>query len=92
MYLVNGPAMKKNRAVLNDLPGDLYTREANEKSTHYCKDPAALIQAVENQKETNTGLIKLLKLKVGAKVILNNPYCIGGFKKSAAKVNKRCIA
>ena len=31
MYAENEPAMKRNEAVLNDLPGQLYTIEANGK-------------------------------------------------------------
>ena len=31
MYVENGPAKKRNEAVLNDLPGELYTTEANRK-------------------------------------------------------------
>ena len=29
MYVENGPAKKGNEIVLNDLPGELYTTEAN---------------------------------------------------------------
>ena len=71
MYAGNEPAMKRNEAVLNDLPGELYITEANGKIPDNCKHPPALIQAVQNQKQTNTGgLVKLLKLKIGAKVML----------------------
>ena len=71
MYEENLPAMKRNEAVLNDLPGQLDTIEANDKIPDNCKYPLALIQAAENQKQTNTGgLGKLLKLKIGAKLIL----------------------
>lgn len=31
MYVENEPAMNKNEVVLNNLPGELYTTEANEK-------------------------------------------------------------
>ena len=31
MYVENGPAKKRNEAVLNDLPAELYTTEANRK-------------------------------------------------------------
>ena len=58
-------------AVLNDLPGQLYTVEANDKIPDNCKYPLPLIQAAQNQKQTNTGgLAKLPKLKIGAKVML----------------------
>ena len=53
--------MKWNEAVLNELPGELYTIEANDKIQDNFKYPSALIQR---------GLAKLLKLKIGAKVIL----------------------
>ena len=39
MYAENEPAMKKNEAVLNELPGELYTIETNEKITDNCKYP-----------------------------------------------------
>ena len=71
MYAENEPTMKRNQAVLNDLPGELYTIEANEKIPDNCKYPLVLIQAVQNQKQTNRGgLAKLLKLKIGVKVML----------------------
>ena len=63
--------MKRTEVVLIDLPGKLYTIEANDKIPGNCKYPLALIQAAQNQKQTNTGgLAKLLKLKIGAKVII----------------------
>ena len=63
--------MKRNEAVLTELPGELYTIEANVKIPDNCKYPLALIQAAQNQKQTNTGgLPKLLKLKIGAKLML----------------------
>ena len=39
MYAENEPAMKKNEAVLNELPGEFYTIETNEKITDNCKYP-----------------------------------------------------
>ena len=39
------PAMKRNEAVLNELPGELYMIEANDKISDNCKFPLALIQA-----------------------------------------------
>ena len=63
--------MKRHEAVLNDLFGEIYTIEANGKIAGNCKFPEALIQAAQNQKQTNKGsLVKLLKLKIGAKVML----------------------
>ena len=71
IYLDNEPAMKRNKAVLNELPGELYTTESNDKIPDNCKYPLALIQAEQNQKETNIGgLAKLSKFKIGAKVML----------------------
>ena len=71
MYAENEPALKRNEAVLNELPGELYTIEANDKIPDNCKYPLALIVAAQNQNQANTGgLPKLLKLKIGAKVML----------------------
>ena len=71
MYAENETAMKKNESVLNELPSELYTIEANGKFSHNCKYLLALIQAAKNQKQTNTGgLSKLLKLEIDAKIML----------------------
>ena len=71
MYAENERAMKRNNTVLNDLPGQLYIIEANDKIPDNCKYLMALIQAAQNLKQTNTGdLAKLLKLKIDAKVML----------------------
>ena len=65
MYAMNEQAMKRNEAVLNNLPGELYTIEADDKILDNCKYPLALIEADQDQKPTNTGgLAKLLKLKM----------------------------
>ena len=67
MYAENEPAMKRNEA---DLPGEFYTLEANDKIPDNCKYPLALIQAAQNEKQTNTGgLTKLLKLTIGTKAM-----------------------
>ena len=50
MYAENEPAMKRNQAVLNDLPGELYAIEANDKFPDNIKYSLVLIQAVQNQK------------------------------------------
>ena len=61
MYAENEPAMKRNNAVLNDLPCQFYTIQANDKIPDNFKYSLALIQAAQNQKQTNTGgLAKLL--------------------------------
>ena len=71
MYAENESAMKRNENVLNNLPGELYTIETDDKILDNCKYPLALIETARNQKPTNTGgLAKLLKLKIGAKVML----------------------
>ena len=53
MYAENEPAMKRNEAVLNKWPDELYIIETNNKIPHNCKYPLALIQAAQNQKQTN---------------------------------------
>ena len=71
MYAENEPAMERNEDVLNDLPGELYIVEADDKVPDNCKYPLAMIEAAQNQKQTNTGgLAKLLELKIGAEVML----------------------
>ena len=42
MYAENEPALKRNKAVLKDLPVELYTIETNDKIPDNCKDPLAL--------------------------------------------------
>ena len=44
MYAENEPTVKRNEAVLNNLPGELYT-EADDKISDNCKYPLALIEA-----------------------------------------------
>ena len=50
---------KRNDAILNEccsnLPGKLYTIEADDKIPDNCKHPLATIQTAQNQKQTNTG-------------------------------------
>ena len=46
MYAENEPAIKRNDAVLNDLPGELYTIEADDKIPGNCT--LATIQAAQN--------------------------------------------
>ena len=71
MYAENESAMKRNDAVLNDLPHKLYKIDAHGKIPDNCKYPLATIQGTHNQKQTNTGgLAKLLKLKIGVKMVL----------------------
>ena len=48
-----------------------FTHEIDDKIPDNCKYPLATIHASQNQKQTNTGgLSKLLKLKIGATVML----------------------
>ena len=42
--------MKRNEAVLNDLPGELDTNEVNDKIPDSCKYPLATIQVAQSQK------------------------------------------
>ena len=71
MYEEDEPAIKRNDAVLNDLPGELYTIESDDKILDNCKYPLATTQVAHNQKQTNTGgSVKLLKLKICEKVML----------------------
>ena len=61
--------MKRNDAFLKDC--ELYKIEADDKIPDDCKCPLATTQASQNQKQTNTrSLVKLLKLKIGTKVVL----------------------
>ena len=71
MYAEHEPAIGRNEVVLDNLPGEIYTREVGDKITDNCKYPLAMILAAQNQKQANTaGLAKLLKLKIGANVML----------------------
>ena len=61
MYAENEPAMKRNDADLNDLPGELYTIKAGDKILSNCKYPLATTQDAQDQKQANTGgLSKLI--------------------------------
>ena len=46
--------MKRNDAVLNDLPGKLYIIEAHDKIPDNCKYLLATIQSAQSQKQRNT--------------------------------------
>ena len=68
IYAENEPTVKKNEAAVNE-PGELYTIGTAGNVPDDCKYPLALIQAAQNQKQTNMeGLAKLLKLKTDSKV------------------------
>ena len=56
--------MKKNEIVQNEFSGEIYIIETNDKLPDNRKYPLALIQAAQNQKQTNTrGSANLIKLK-----------------------------
>ena len=62
MYAENEPAIKRNDAILNDLPGELYAIESDDKIPDNRKYPLAAIQVAHNQKQTNAGrLAKFFK-------------------------------
>lgn len=48
MYAEKDPVMKRNKIVLNDLRGKLYTRQANDKTSDNCKYPLTTIHAAQN--------------------------------------------
>ena len=63
-------AMKRYEAVLNDLYVEIYAIEINDKIPDNCNYTVTLIQAAQNQTQTNTGgLAQLLKLKIGAELL-----------------------
>ena len=69
MYAKNAPTILKYQIVLNNLPGGIYSTEANNKIPDDCGYPSSVIQAPLNQKQTNTGgLAKFLQLKICAEV------------------------
>ena len=71
MHAENEFVMKRNNAVLNNLPVEIYKREADDKTPGNCKYPLATIQVSQNQKQTNTkDLAKFLKLRIVAKMML----------------------
>ena len=71
IHAKNEPAIKRNEAVLDDLLGELHKTEALNKIPDICKYPLTTIQAAQNQKQANTGgLAKLLKFKIGVKIML----------------------
>ena len=49
MYVENEPARKRNEAVLNELAGELYTIEANDKIPNNFKYLLTLIQAAQHK-------------------------------------------
>ena len=53
----NEAAMKRNDAILNDLPGKLYAIETDGKIPDNCKYKLATIHAAQNQKQRNRRFI-----------------------------------
>ena len=72
IYVENAPAVLRSQTALDNLPGEIYSIEANNKITNNCAYSFSAIEVVKNQiKKTNTvDLAKLLQLNVGAKVKL----------------------
>ena len=72
IYAENAPTVLRSQTALDNLPGEIYSIEANNKITNNCAYSFSAIEVVKNQiKKTNTvDLAKLLQLNVGAKVKL----------------------
>ena len=61
MFTENAPTVLKNQAVPNNVIGEVYSKEANDKLKVHCRYPFSVIYAAQNQKQTSTwGLAKLL--------------------------------
>ena len=72
MYTENKPGLKRNEAVLNHLPGEIYKIEADDKILDNCKYLLTTIHAAQNQKQASARVLpKLLKLEIGEKVMFN---------------------
>ena len=70
MYAENEPAMKRDKIVLNDLPGQRCTRLTNDKVLDNSKYSLTLIYAAQNQNQTSTSVnAKMLKLTICGKVM-----------------------
>ena len=70
MYAENEPAMKRHRIFLNDLPSERCTGLTNDKVIDISKYSLTLIQAAQNQNQTNTGIFaKFCKLTIRPKVM-----------------------
>ena len=71
MYEESAPTVLRSESVLNNLPGEVYSIEADDISLDDFRYPFSVIQAAQDQRETNTEcLVMLLQLKIGAKVML----------------------
>ena len=73
MYAENEPAMKRNESVLNELPGKLYTIEANGKIPGNFKCPLELIQeSKESKANKNRRFNKVAEAKSWRKSNINS--------------------
>ena len=63
MFAENEPAMKRNNAVLNDFPGELYTIEADDKITDNSKYPLAAIKLLRFKNKLINGFSKVSSVK-----------------------------
>ena len=68
MYAENQPTILQNQIILDDLPGEIYSVEAQDRVFQII---ASIPHTKENRKQAETGgLAKSLQLKIGAKVML----------------------
>ena len=70
IYTENAPTVLRNQAVLNNLSGHVYSIRGNGKFSGECRYPFSVIQATQNQNQTNTDLAKFPQLRIGGKVML----------------------
>ena len=71
IYAENASTVLRNQTFLNNLPGDVYSAEANGNIPDGCRYPSFVIQAVKNKIQINKrGLAKLPQQKIDAKVML----------------------
>ena len=50
-YAEHEPTVLRNRTVINNLPGEVYSIEANDEIPNDCRYPFSMIQAAQNQKQ-----------------------------------------
>ena len=71
IYAENASTVLRNQTFLNNLPGEVYSTEANGKIPDGCRYPSFVIQTVQNKIQINkSGLAKLPQQKIDAKVML----------------------
>ena len=54
IYAGNASTLLRNQIALNNLPGEVYSIEDNDKSPDDCSYPFSVIQSAQSQKQTNT--------------------------------------